>query len=158
MTARTQVKEFVVATSSNGNDWYPDWQTADIWAPTSSIEPLPVNSPWTFTVQWTGSDTGPAGIANFDVQVSDGSAGAWTDWRMATQARSGSFTGIGGHTYYFRARARDYAGNVEPWPANYGAVTTVESLPPVTAYSTALAMFMKQAQIIASSLPMITGS
>ena len=54
-------------------DWSPDWQSADLQAPASGIEPLPAQSPWTFTVQWSGADAGPAGIAGFDVQVKDGS-------------------------------------------------------------------------------------
>ena len=124
----------VVRLSSNGMDWNPDWQTADIWAPTSNVLPLPAQSPATFTVRWSGTDVGPAGILFYDVQVKDGVTGVWTDWLMQSiHVESAQYSGIGGHTYYFRSRARDYAGNVGAWPADYQSFTTVETLPPVTA-------------------------
>ena len=52
---------------------------------------------------------------------------------QSIHVESSQYTGIGGHTYYFRSRARDYAGNSEVWPADHDAFTTVESLPPLTA-------------------------
>jgi hypothetical protein len=64
------------------------------------------------TVNWTGTDTG-AGVAGYDVQVRDGSAGSWTVWQQATTATSAVFTGTPGHTYYFRSVAQDQAGNTE---------------------------------------------
>ena len=51
---------------------------------------------------------------------------------MGTTDTSASFTGVGGHTYYFRARARDNAFNLQPWPANYQVSVTVESAAPNT--------------------------
>ncbi len=127
--------------SSNGNDWHPDWQTTDVQAPTSSMQPLPVQSPATFTVSWSGTDAGPAGIAGFSVQVKDGPGGAWTNWVAGGPANtSAPYTGIGGRTYYFRSQARDAAGNLEPWPADYDAFTTVEALPPQTSM-VALALY-----------------
>jgi Tol biopolymer transport system component len=132
--------------SGTGMDWYPDWQSLDLQPPISSVQPLPVQSPASFVVQWTGTDTGPAGIASFDLQVRDGPAGPWTDWRAATSDRSAVFTGIGNHTYHFRARARDHAGNVESWRAGSDASTTVEARPPVTAIQP-LPAFTRGAQI-----------
>jgi Tol biopolymer transport system component len=118
----------------SGNlNWWPDWQTLDITAPTSTIQALPAQSPGPFTVSWSGSDTGGSGLRNYDIQVRDGAGGVWTDWMPATTATSGTYPGIGGHTYYFRSRARDNAFNLENWPANYDVVTTVEALPPVSA-------------------------
>ena len=119
--------------SSNGADWNPDWQPTDLQAPTSRVLPLPDLSPFKFTVQWTGTDVGLAGLANYDVQVKEGETGVWTDWQSSTADGSASYEGIGGRAYFFRARATDNAGNVEPWPAEYHAATTVETLPPVTA-------------------------
>lgn len=121
-----------VRLSGSGTDWHPGWQTADIWAPTSRVDALPAQSPGPFTVSWSGSDIGPSGIKNYDVQVKHGGE-AWTDWQIETTATSASYPGIGGHIYCFRSRARDNAGNVEPWPADYDALTTVESWPPDTA-------------------------
>ena len=61
-------------------------------------------------VSWSASD--PSGIASYDVQFADGPKGRWVSWRTGTTARSRAFTGAEGHTYYFRARARDAAGNL----------------------------------------------
>ena len=125
----------------------PDWQTADLWPPASSMAALPAQSPAAFTVSWSGADTGPAGIASFDVQVRDGAAAAWSDWQTATAATSAAYQGVGGHAYYFRARARDQAGFVEAWPADYDAMTTVEALPPVTSVN-ALPAYLRNGSAI----------
>ncbi len=39
--------------SSTGMDMYPDWQSTDLQAPTSSMQPLPAQSPGPFTVKWS---------------------------------------------------------------------------------------------------------
>lgn len=116
--------------TSNDLDWNPGWQTTDAQKPVSTINSLPGQSPGPFLVTWTGSDTGPSGFANFDVQVKDGANGSWATWLSATTATAAHYPGIGGHTYYFRVRARDNAANLEAWPANFDATTTVEALPP----------------------------
>ncbi len=119
--------------STNGVDMNPDWQTLERGIPASSIDPLPGQSPWQFTVSWSGQDSGPSAIMNFDVQVKDGATGAWTDWQMGTTNTSAIFTnGVGGHTYYFRCRSMDNARNQEPWPDDYDAQTTVEKMAPQT--------------------------
>ena len=85
----------------------------DCVPPSSSVEPLP---PWVetpaFTLTWTGQDIW-SGIAAYDVQVRDGYADPWTEWLSGTSATSETFTGTHGHTYFFRARARDQGGNEE---------------------------------------------
>jgi uncharacterized repeat protein (TIGR01451 family) len=122
---------YPIRLSDQGTDWNPDWQTTDVWVPASSMNALPAQSPGPFTVSWSGADAGPSGLLGYDVQVREG-AGAWTDWLVGTRATSASYPGIGGHTYSFRVRARDNSYNVEPWPPDYGAATTVEALPPTT--------------------------
>ncbi|MBP7688237.1 MAG: PD40 domain-containing protein [Thermoflexales bacterium] len=112
-------------------DWYPDWQTTDVLLPTSSLTALPATSASPFMVQWSGADAGPAGILGYDVQVKDG-AGAWTMWLTRTVQTSGSYPGLGGHTYSFRVRAVDNSSNLQAWPVNAQASTTVEALPPVS--------------------------
>jgi len=101
--------------------------------PASVFEPLP---PWVgttaFTVTWAGQETW-AGIATYDVQARDGYEGTWTDCLTDTTATSATFTGVNGHTYFFRARARAPYGNQEPygnaeWGQTFTTVLT-ESAP-----------------------------
>ncbi len=112
-------------------NFYPDWQSCDSQGPTSSVQALPAQSPAAFTVGWTGSDTGGAGLKNVEVQVRVGAGGTWTTWQNAAGPGTAVYHGQGGVSYYFRSRAQDKAYNLEAWPADYDAVTTVEALPPV---------------------------
>jgi spore germination protein YaaH len=66
-----------------------------------------------FPVSWTGHDDWN-GVKNYDVQVStDG--GKFTTWLTGTMATTSNFQGSSGHSYSFRVRATDGAGNVGPW-------------------------------------------
>lgn len=98
----------------------------DTTPPTSMVNPLPAQSQKSFMVSWTGSDVG-WGIVNYDVQYRDTSVvgGTWQDWLSSTTATSATFNGTAGHTYEFRSRARDWAGNVEAFPATADAQTTI---------------------------------
>ena len=71
---------------------------------------------------WTGSDGG-SGIADYDVQSRDGEAGAWTDWLVGTSDTTAVLDAEDGHTYFFRSRARDIAGNQEDYPDTADAQT-----------------------------------
>lgn len=115
----------------SGKDWHPDWQTTDLLAPTSAMAPLLPISPATFTVSWSGSDNGPAGLRDYDIQVREDN-GPWMDWQLGTTATSLPYTGVGGHTYAFRCRARDNVFNLEPYRDLPDAATTVEDWPPPT--------------------------
>jgi len=83
----------------------------DCLPPQARADPLP---PWVettpFTVTWSGEDVW-MGVATYDVRFRDGYEGAWTDWLTDTATTAAVFTGVHGHTYFFRARARDLAGN-----------------------------------------------
>ncbi|HSJ53799.1 MAG TPA: DUF5107 domain-containing protein [Anaerolineae bacterium] len=98
------------------------------WPPRSRVEPLAaVTGTTSFWVHWNGTDMG-GGLDGYDVQVRDGDATApWIDWQVDTPLTVGLFDGEEGHTYAFRSRVRDLAGNVEAWPANNwdDAFTTV---------------------------------
>jgi len=83
-----------------------------------------------FTIRWDGSDAS-SGIAAFDVQYKIGTAGAWQDWALSLDPsqKSKLFTGaVPGKTYYFRTRARDRAGNVEPYPAMADVYVSIDPL------------------------------
>jgi len=109
----------------------------DTTPPTTSMAALPTQSDPAFTVSWSGSD-GPqgSGVKNYDVQYNDVTAGTgWRDWLLATTATSARFVGISAyptHTYQFRTRARDNAGNVGTYPATAQAWTMVRYVPPPT--------------------------
>ena len=92
---------------------YVDYEDSE--PPVITVNPLPEYSPTDFVVSWSGSDVGESGIDYYDVQYSkDG--GTWTDWQTRTQETSATFTlGEAGHTYDFRARGVDKAGNVEAY-------------------------------------------
>jgi hypothetical protein len=112
----------------------------DAVAPASSMDPL---SPFTTTLaiepSWDAADPSPsAGIAGYDVQYRVGPDGVWTDWLTGTVLTAYPFGPDDpvaveiGQTYYFRVRARDFAGNQEPYPGADGDThfRIVESMPP----------------------------
>ncbi len=63
-----------------------------------------------FEVTWAGIDNA-SGLDVYDVQVRHGFSGAWQPWLQATRLTSAQFDGERGQTYFFRALARDMAGN-----------------------------------------------
>lgn len=106
------------AAAFDGLQW-SDWSAAQNF----TVDDLPpegfANSPAystveTFSVSWASTDPpGGSGLAAapYDVQFRDGIEGGWTDFQIATAAGSASFLGENGHTYCFRMRAVDAAGN-----------------------------------------------
>jgi lysophospholipase L1-like esterase len=87
----------------------------DIIPPTTWIEPLPAQSPCgDMVVKWSGTDN-LSYVVDYDVQVQVNS-GAWTDWLMATEVTSGTYTSYNfGDWIRFRVRGRDLVGNESDW-------------------------------------------
>ncbi|MCW5852488.1 MAG: DNRLRE domain-containing protein [Anaerolineae bacterium] len=86
---------------------------------------LPTYSGSNFTVSWSTSDDG-SGVQDYNFEVYDNGVyvGVYN-----TAATSQPFeTGINGHLYSFRVRARDRAGNVSDWSPAVG--TRVDTEPP----------------------------
>jgi hypothetical protein len=82
-------------------------------------------------VSWSGTDgLSGSGIDTYDVQYRVGSGGVWTDWLLGTTSTSDTFgpaspvVVVVDETYYFRVRARDYAGNLEAYPGGDGDTST----------------------------------
>ncbi len=75
-----------------------------------------------FWVNWWDSWDNLSGIASYDVQYRDGLASTWTNLLTNTSDDHYRFVGQNGHTYYFRARARDYAGNLSTYAGGNGDV------------------------------------
>ena len=89
-------------------------------APSAAVQPLAeAVSDSTFLVGWSGSDD-RSGVLNYDIQVRDGERGEWTDWLIETESTFALFSGQNGHTYYFRARALDKAGNLGAYAGGDG--------------------------------------
>ncbi len=113
--------------SSNGRDWNTDWQPTDLTPPTSTMNPLPAHSTYRFNVSWYGSDSGGSGLSDIGFWSKDGVSGTWTHIWNGSPMGGGDYTGVGGHTYYFRTQAHDYAQNYEPFPPEHDTFTTVEA-------------------------------
>ncbi|HEY89310.1 MAG TPA: hypothetical protein G4N98_06200, partial [Thermoflexia bacterium] len=110
-------------TNTQGDAPYYEF-IVDTVAPASTVATLPgTTTDPTFALTWSGSDGG-SGVTAYDVQVRDGSDGTWQYWLVGTTKTSTTFTGQAGHTYYFRCRAYDLAGNVEGWPNDDGDTYT----------------------------------
>ena len=94
--------------------------------PVSQMEPLPGKTGHlSFEIRWNGTDSG-SGVWYYDVQYRDGDGGQWVNWLTKTSAGSTTFIGQVWHTYHFRVRAWDQAGNVETWRPNGDAWTRLE--------------------------------
>jgi hypothetical protein len=80
-----------------------------------------------FEVTWSGNDPMPGShltATPFDVQykVDDGD---WTDWMTQTADTKATYSGEPGHTYYFRVRATDIAGNRKIYSGGDGDTSTI---------------------------------
>lgn len=109
-----------------------DW---DERYPYSSINPLgsdTISSGPTLPISWGGADTTTEdgigwGIRYYDIQFKRNTTGTWRNWYINTPMTSGIFgpfspdTVWADTTYFFRCRAHDKVGNVEPWPTTHQA-------------------------------------
>ncbi len=118
------------------------WSTAgtyggilvDSQSPTCSVQALaqyqPANS---FTVNWSGTDTGSGMTPLYTVQSKIGADGTWTDWQSNTSVSTAVFTGTNGNNYFFQCKSRDNAGNWSAYPGGNGNTgTTIDSVAPAT--------------------------
>jgi len=102
---------------------------ATVPKPTSHVSSLPATEPLpSFVVQWSGTDAGGPGIANYSIYVSD-NGGNFTAWLTQTTATQATFTGTNGHTYGFYSIAQDSNGVAENSKSALEAVTTVVPKP-----------------------------
>ena len=83
--------------------------------PSSDVTVLDISPNPVISLTLSGGDA-TSGIAGFDLQVRHGTYGTWTDLLTNATITQTTYTGVVGETYYFRSRATDNAGNLEPWP------------------------------------------
>lgn len=91
--------------------------------PTTTVNIVPMygDAPFRdFWVTWWDSHDSLSGIADYDVQYRDGAGGTWTNLAISTTNTYTRFVGLDGHTYYFRARACDNAGNQSAYAGGDG--------------------------------------
>ncbi|RLA20714.1 MAG: hypothetical protein DRQ56_02495, partial [Gammaproteobacteria bacterium] len=100
--------------SSKGTD--PEKEaltTIDSKAPTATVGTMAASSSKSFTVSWSGDDSGGAGVHHYDLYVSE-DGGAWSLWLSHTTETSAEFDGESGHAYAFYAHATDGVGLAGP--------------------------------------------
>ncbi len=100
----------------------------DTFPPVSAMQTLTATNPSTvIALNWSGSDA-ETGLLSYELQVRD-NGGAWVSVNNAIPARQTKtyYLGTAGHTYGFRMRGTDNAGNVEAFPAGDDATTTIAS-------------------------------
>lgn len=76
-----------------------------------------------YQVRWGGTDD-LSGVASYDVQVRMLPRGGWSDWKLEISETTAWFGPDEGKHFAFRVRARDWAGNQEPWPDGADMDTT----------------------------------
>lgn len=104
--------------------------TIDTISPETTFTLSRYSSEMNFTVTWNGTDA-TSGMKNYTIQVQD-NGGVWTNWTgyIKTTTTSGNYTGINGHTYGFRAKSIDNAGNVETYTSLADALITIDAEAP----------------------------
>jgi hypothetical protein len=110
---------------SSGDDV---WFGIDRVLPSCQVQALPATTyESVFQVNWSGADNA-AGVRSYDIQYRDSGRGAWIDWLLAVPAAKTYelFTGQPGHTYAFRCRATDNAGNTGNYPGSGDTSTKVD--------------------------------
>ena len=96
----------------------------------------------TIAVVWNGTDNmHGTGIEYFDVQYKAKYIGPdyhtmeiseWRDLEMNTTNTSHWFCAYPDYIYYFRCRAVDGAGNIEPWPTLWDSACVIKEVHPQT--------------------------
>ena len=112
------VDQRTTAIPGGGSDVNPSWQSADLLPPTSQVLPLPeYGRAGRMRVRWEGTDPGPSGLSDFDVEYATAAAGPWLPFVTDTKATAADLLlDQPGTTVWLRTRVRDQAGNVEAWP------------------------------------------
>lgn len=118
----------VTATNDRGDHGSGIWVIGvDTVPPKSVVSALPekINKE-NFLVSWSGIDA-TSGIKRYDLQYRDESDGIWKFLIANTPLTYTVFNGVNGHTYSFRVRAVDLAGNFQNWNEAGDTKTTIDT-------------------------------
>jgi surface antigen len=102
------------STDSGGNVWFG----IDTVKPSCQVEELSdITYENVFQVNWSGTDNA-SGMQSYEVQYRDSARDEWRDWLGNAPASKPYelFSGQPGHTYAFRCRGTDVAGNIGGYP------------------------------------------
>jgi PKD repeat protein/uncharacterized protein YjiK len=103
-------------------DWIGNWTGAASW--NLGIDRTPPGVPGIYTGAqygdapfrdfrvWWGASDNLSGLGGYEVQYQTNTADTWSTLALDTTETYTRFVGMADHTYSFRARARDVAGNV----------------------------------------------
>lgn len=96
----------------------------------AGVEPMYDDAPFRdFWVTWWDSWDNLSGIESYDIQYRDGGNGTWTVLLAGTTDTHTRFVGVEDHTYYFRVRATDQAGNQSAYATDGDVQYTVTVCP-----------------------------
>jgi hypothetical protein len=100
----------------SGLDMHGDWQRTDFTPPATQVNVPLLGGPDGAWVSWTITE-GESGVVGYDFEVREEN-GAWFPWHYVGDHNREVVYGAPGERRYARVRARDAAGNVEPWPTS----------------------------------------
>jgi hypothetical protein len=121
--------QFRAQASNNGGSSFgpyssPASTSIDTAPPSTTMSPLPqYTTAASFWVSWSGTDSG-SNVAYYNLQYQL-NQGAWQPLISNTTQTTFYVQNAQSGVYGFRVQAVDGAGNVQPWPANAQATTTV---------------------------------
>jgi hypothetical protein len=102
----------------------------DTTPPKSQMKPLTGMIDKTqIQLEWSATDA-HSEVVSYDVQVKIGEDSSWSDWMVNVPVKNAVYQGKDGNRYAFRCRAKDGAGNVEPFPETEMVAVTVDISPP----------------------------
>ncbi|MDO8689774.1 MAG: hypothetical protein Q7R39_07140, partial [Dehalococcoidia bacterium] len=134
--------------------------TVDASPPASEVlaYSFPVTSTTWFPARWSGADSG-SGMGSYDIQYRDGPTGAWTNLTTSTALTQTTFySGQDRHTYQFRSRSRDRAGNLEEYPTSPDSQMLVSVSPYITSTTTASSWMGQRGQTLPPQILRLTNA
>lgn len=115
--------------------WDPNWRSfiIDKTPPSSTVYSLPeIQTNQRFIVRWGGSDNyTPTDLIFYSVEYQTNCTGDWLSWLTMSNLQADYFNGEYGKSYCFRSQGIDLPGNVEAWPDQADAHTSVQMTSPL---------------------------